>query len=50
MNENLSTFFAWLPIRVQTWRGTYASIWLQEYYEQHGVKYCLYINWLGVED
>lgn len=45
----MKTHFAWKPIRVQTWKGTYALIWLQQYHEQHGVKYCLYINWLGAE-
>jgi len=45
----MKTHFAWLPTRVETWRGTHALIWLQQYHEQYGNKYCLYINWLGEE-
>ena len=46
----MKTHYAWLPTKVQTWRGTYASIWLQEYYEQHGKKYCLHLNCLAEEE
>jgi len=35
--------YAWFPIVVTTWRSstTKAIIWLQEYYVQYSIPYCL---------
>lgn len=54
--------FAWLPIRVETWRNTTAIVWLQSYYHKTGgdyivpfgvvkvdEKYCLKIGWISKE-
>ena len=42
--------YAFTPTRVQTWRGTYATVWLQEYYEEWGNPYCLRLGCFSFED
>jgi len=51
LNETrMKKHYAFIPTRVQTWRGTYATVWLQEYYEDWGNLYCLRLGFFSFED